>query len=339
MTDDVTRDLVLPMSELGTIDEAAALARDAEGLGYAQLTTGETTGRNVLPVLAVLAERTDSIGLSEHVLSPWSRSPALLGQSAVTLAELSDGRFRLGLGASSPPLAERWHATAFDRPLRRLRECIEIVRLVQSGDSVDYDGAIYEMGGLSLECSPPDESVPVDVSALGPTATELAGRFGDGWTPQLLPLDGLEDRLDDLGRGAELGDRSVDDVRVAPTVRCCVTEDGDRARRYASMHVAFMVARYGPYYREAVADGGWPEVAEAVVDAWDEGGMATAAEQVPRELLDDLVAAGTAEEARASLERFEAVDGVDATQVGFVGRLSEEDRARTLEALAPDGAV
>lgn len=335
MTRGTHRDVVLPLDEYDDLEDAIALAQFAEELDYGYVSMGETTGRNVPLVLGLLAERTDDIGIADDVLSPFSRTPSALGQTAVTLQEISGGRFRLRIGASSPALAEKWHGVDFDRPLRRVRETIEIVRQVQSGDRLDYDGDCFSPKALKLTCPPPEEPAPIDVAALGPTSTEMAGRFADGWVPQLLPIDGLRTRMDDLRRGAALGDRSVDDVRVALLLRCCAIEDGERAREYARRHVAFMIARYGPYYRNAIAEAGWSELTDEVSSRWEDGDRDGAYAAVSDELLDDLVATGAPEEARSQVERFEAVDGVDAVQIGFFGGMDEEDRRTTLAELAP----
>lgn len=331
-----SRDIVLPMGSFDDLKGAVDLAQFVEEQGYGYVTMGETTGRSVPLVLGLLAERTETIGLTEDVLSPYSRTPSTLGQTAVTLQELSGGRFRLRIGASSPALAEQWHGVEFDRPLRRVREAIEIVRQVQSGERLDYDGEFFSPSGLALECPPPETPAPVDVAALGPKSTEMVGRFADGWVPQLLPYDGLIDRLQDLERGAALGDRTVDDVRVAHMIRCCALEDGDRAREYARSQIAFMVAVYGPFYREAIATAGWSDVTETVRSRWLDGDREGATEAVTDDLLDELVAAGTPEEARAQLERFEAIDGVDAIQVGFFGAMDDDEVRRTVEAVAPE---
>lgn len=335
MPPETTRDVVLPLDSLDDVEAAVDLARYAEDRGYGYVSTGETTGRNVPVVLGVLADRTEEIGITEDVLSPYGRTPATLGQTAATLQELSDGRFRLRLGASSPALAENWHGLDFDRPLRRVREAIEIVRQVQSGETVEYDGEFFSPSGMALSGPVPPEPAPVDVAALGPKSVEMAGRFADGWVPQLLPLDALEDRMDDLRRGADLGGRSIDDVRVAVHVRSCAIEDGEAARAYARGQVAFMIAIYGPFYRRAIAEAGWEDVTKTVRDRWQKGDREGAVAAVPDALLDELVAAGTPVAARRQVERFEAVDGVDAVQVSFFGEMSGAERRQTLDALAP----
>ena len=326
------RDVVVP-GGMESLEAVADLAVRAESLGYDRVSVPEVTGRDVVTVLATLAERTDRIGLSNDVLSPWGRSPAILAQTGVTLQEASGGRYRMGLGASSPALTEQWHLGSYGRPLRRVRETIEVLEQAAAGERIDYDGTVYEGGGLKLRGVEPAD-LPDDVAALGPKATELAGRFADGWVPQLFTPGALADRMADLRRGADLGGRDPDDLRVAVTVRSCALEDADRARRVARRQIAFMIGAYGPYYRQSVARQGFEAAADAVHGAWTDGDRTAAIGAVTDGMVDDLVAAGTPETVRETVRRFGAVDGVSAVRVGFFGEMTAEERRRTMEVLA-----
>lgn len=327
------RDVVLP-GGLESIDAFVEAAQHAERHDYDQVSLPEVTGRDGITLLATLAERTDRIGLSNDVFSPWGRSPAMLGQTGVTLQEASDGRYRMGLGTSSPDLTEKWHLGEFERPLRRLRETIDIINQVTAGERIDYDGEFFEGGGLKLRGVEPAE-VPIDVAALGPKAVELAGRFADGWVPQLFTPSALDDRMDDLRRGAELGGRDISDLRVSVTVRSCALEDRERARNAAAKQIAFLVGAYGPYYRQSVSEQGFDEETTAIHEAWSNGDRGEAIAAVTDEMVDDLVAVGTPEEARETVERFDVVEGLDAVRVGFLGDMTAEERRATVEELAP----
>lgn len=330
------RDFALLLGQFDSLSAAVDFTKEAESLGYNAVSMGETTGRNVPVVLAHLANHTTDIGIRDSVLSPYARTPTLLGQTAASLQEISQGRFRLSIGASSPALAEYWHGVEFDRPLRRLRETIDIVRQVQTGDRVSYDGEIYTPSGLQLTSPAPTPPAPVDVAALGPKATEMTGRFADGWVPQLLPYGLLKDRLEDLHRGSELGDRDPDDVRVAYTLRCGALDDRDKAREYGRAQLAFMIAAYGPFYRQAIVDAGWESLADTVVELWNDGDRDGAMNAISDELLDAVTAAGTPNEVREQVQRFENVPGVDAVIVNFFGQMSVEEQLQTLRVLAPN---
>jgi coenzyme F420-dependent oxidoreductase len=336
-TTDTPLDLVLMTDDHGTVDSVAEQARLAEDHGFSHVTMGETTGWNIVPVLSVIAERTEEIGITDDVLSPYSRAPTTIAQTALTMHEVTGGRFRLGLGTSSPALAERWHASEFDRPLRRLRETIDIVRAVYEGGSVTYEGDIYEVGGLSYDREVPDEPPAIDVAALGPKGTELSGRFADGWVPQLFTVDGLEDRLEDLRRGAELGGRSAADLRVSPLIRCFASEDPERARSMGRGMLAFLVGAYGPFYGDSVAEQGYGEEVAEIRAAWEDRDTAAMAEAFPEELLDSVAAIGSPENVRERLRRFAEIDGVDAIRVGFVSGMDQADKERTLDAVASLG--
>ncbi|MWG33057.1 TIGR04024 family LLM class F420-dependent oxidoreductase [Halomarina oriensis] len=330
----VARDLVVRASAHDTLDSIAEQARLAEELGFDRVSAGETTGRDMVTTFAVVGERTERIGISTDVLSPFGRAPTALAQTALTMHEATGGRFRLGLGTSSPAIAERWHGAAFDRPLRRLRETIDIVHEVYEGGRVSYDGDVFDIGGLAYDRPVPDDPPPIDVAALGPKAVELAGRFADGWVPQLFTPDGLADRLGDLDRGAGLGDRSTDEVRVAPLIRCCASvEDPAGAREATRSTVAFLVGAYGPFYGQSVAEQGYSDVVDEVRAAWDDRDTAAMAAALPDDLLDELAACGTPETVRERLDTFATVDGVDAVRVGFVEGMDREDERETLEAV------
>lgn len=328
-----TLDLVLMAGDHETVDSVAAQAQQAETHGFSHVTMGETTGWNVVPVLSVIAERTDAIGITDDVLSPHSRAPTTIGQTALTMHDVTDGRFRLGLGTSSPAIAEQWHGGTFERPLRRLRETIDVVREVYDGGDVDYEGEIYDVGGLRYDREPPADPPAIDVAALGPKTVELAGRFADGWVPQLFTPDGLRDRMADFERGAELGGRDADDLRVSPLVRCCVSQDREYARSITRQMVAFLIGAYGPFYGNSVAEQGYEDVVDEIRDAWEERDTAAMAEALPDELFDELAAAGTPDEVRDRVEAFAAIDGVDAVRVGFVSGMTDADKDATMAAL------
>ncbi|WP_049941871.1 LLM class flavin-dependent oxidoreductase [Haloterrigena turkmenica] len=344
-------DLLVRLTDYERPQDVADRAVQAEELGFDRITVGETTGWNIIPPLTLAADRTDELGISNDVVSPYGRSPALLAQTALTMHDASDGRFRLGLGPSSPAITERWHGLEFDRPLRRTREVIEVIRSVYEDGNPAYEGEIFDIAGLNYEREVPESPPPIDLGTLGPTATEMAGRFGDGWAPQLFTKAGLEDRLADLERGyqmrsdrpsertrsddgAELADKRLEDLRVAPIVRGIASEDRETARAKARSTIAFMLGAYGPYYGDSVAEQGYADVVDEIRVAWQERDTDAMAAALPDDVLDDLAPAGTSAEVREWVEEYASLEAVDAVRIGFVNEMSEAEKETTMEAVA-----
>jgi coenzyme F420-dependent oxidoreductase len=332
MTD---RDVHLPVAAQPTVDTLVDQASRAEDLGYDTAWLPETWGRDAVTALSLMAEHTEEIGLGSSITNVYSRSPALLGQTAVTLQQVSDGRFRLGVGPSGPIVIEGWHGEEFGNPLKRTREAVEIIELVTRGEEVDYDGRVFDLTGFRLRCEPPETPPPVDVAAMGPKAVEMAGRFADGWHATMFTRDGLRDRLGDFDRGADMGDRDRSDQRTVLSLSCCALEDGERARDLARQHAAFYIGGMGTYYRDSLARQGHEEVAHEIAAAWGSGDHEEATALIDDDLLDEMAAAGTPEHARERLGRFEDIEGLDAVAVGFPRGADQDDIEATLEALAP----
>jgi len=326
-------DLVLPNRP--SASDLVADGERAEERGYDRVWVPENWGRDQVSLLATIGERTDRIGIGTGIMPVYSRTPALAGQTAATLQELTGGRFRLGLGPSGPAVIENWHGIDFGNPLRRTREYIEIVRAVVEDREVDYGGEYFSLSGFSFRADAPDEPPAIDAAGLGPKAVELAGRFADGWHAFLFSPDGLRQRLVDFERGADLGDRDPTDARVAATVPVCALEDSERARTLASQHIAFYVGAMGEYYRNSVAEQGHEDVAQEIYDFWQAGDRGDAIAITHDRLLDPYAAAGTPDEVRAQLDDF-AVDGVDALTVYVPARAEPDEIEATLSAVAPN---
>lgn len=333
MTD---RDLHLPVAAQPTVQTLVAQTQHAESLGYDHAWLPETWGRDAVTALSLMASQTDEIGVGSSIMNVYSRSPAILGQTAVTLQEVSDGRFRLGVGPSGPILIEGWHGEDFGNPLARTREAVEVIKLVTTGEEVEYDGKVFNLSGFRLRCQAPEPRPPVDVAAMGPKAVELTGRFADGWHATMFSPSGLRDRLDDLERGADLGGRGVEDIRTVLSLTCCALEDGERARELAKAHACFYLGGMGTYYRDSLARQGYEDEAHEIAARWASGEREEAIAVVNEEMLDDFSAAGTPERARKELQKFTEIEELDAIAIGFPRGADQNQIEATLEALAPE---
>jgi alkanesulfonate monooxygenase SsuD/methylene tetrahydromethanopterin reductase-like flavin-dependent oxidoreductase (luciferase family) len=295
----------------------------AEERGLDTIWVGESYGAAAVPLLTRLLEHTDAIDVCSGILNVYARTPALVAMTANSLAAIDDGRFRLGLGTSSQAVIERFHGVDFDRPLRRTREYVEIVRAFQSGKRVDYDGDLFELSGFAIDADQTHET-PIYLAAMGEQNRELAGAVGDGWIPLMVPNTALDDALDAVRAGADRAGRSLSNVDVAPWVPTCVSErDPEAAREAVRSLIGFYVGAMGDYYANAATAFGFGDAADAIREGWRENRQAGADAAVTDEMVDAFGAAGSPAEAAASAERFVAA-GAD-NPVAYVPAKWAED--------------
>lgn len=144
--------------------------------------------------LTAMAVATERIELIPFVLKLPIRQPVLFAKSATSLAVLSRGRFRLGIGTSPWPedyvVADvPWKARG-----RRLEECVEVLRLLQRGGYQSFQGEFYAFPDIKLN-PVPEEPIPLLFPGTSDALLDRAARLGDGWVSTGLGLDELKDCL------------------------------------------------------------------------------------------------------------------------------------------------
>jgi coenzyme F420-dependent oxidoreductase len=299
----------------------------AEEQGLESIWVGESWGRAAVPILTKLLEGTETIDVCSGIFNIYARTPGLVAMTANTLADSGDGRFRIGLGTSGPAVIENFHGVEFDRPLRRTREYIEIIRGLLAGDRIDYDGEIFELSGFALDMNEYYEC-PIYVAAMGETNRQLVGEFADGWMPLLVPNTGLDDSLEAVKRGATKGDRSLDDIDVSPWIPTCISEDEPAAaREHVRSLIAFYVGTMGDFYANAAASFGFGEEADEIRAGWQKDGQAGAEAGVTDDMLTSFGACGTPAEAAVSFEQFQEA-GADSPVAYIPSRWADSDIIR-----------
>jgi alkanesulfonate monooxygenase SsuD/methylene tetrahydromethanopterin reductase-like flavin-dependent oxidoreductase (luciferase family) len=225
----------------------------AEELGFTAFHVAEGWGYDAGVLLAEIATRTSRIELGTGVLNVWGRSPASIAMLAAGLAEVSGGRFTLGLGAGSPQLAEGLHDVPFRAPVRRLGAVARQVRALLDGERLTPSN-----GGRGLRLAAPTP-VPLHLAALGPAAVRLAGEVADAWSPFLQPLSGLKERMCLLEEGAARVGRPR--PQVTPGIPTALTAD------VAAWWVTFYLTNMGPLYATTLREQGFGAAVDAVVGA------------------------------------------------------------------------
>ena len=177
--------------------EPSSLARHAQNLesaGVDLVWGGEIYGYDLVSTLAFVAGQTKKMELMTGILPVYSRSPALISLTAITIDSLSEGRFVLGLGSSGPQVIEGWHGVPFKKPLGMTRDVIEICRKVWSGDKVEHEGRAFNLPladgegtglgkPLKLMCKPYRQDIPIAVASIGPKNVEMTAELANLWQP------------------------------------------------------------------------------------------------------------------------------------------------------------
>src|ERR1700684_584645 len=148
------------------------LAREAERVGVDSIWVPEFWAYDAFTPLAAIAAKTERVRLATGIAQLGARTPAMLAMSAMSLQNISDGRFVLGIGTSGPQVMEGWHGVEFSRPARRTRETIDIIRMFPARDRPRYSGEVYRLplpgsGGVAIRSRAGACFVPIYVAALG----------------------------------------------------------------------------------------------------------------------------------------------------------------------------
>ncbi|HXG67099.1 MAG TPA: LLM class flavin-dependent oxidoreductase, partial [Blastocatellia bacterium] len=171
--------------------ELLECVRAADACGYDSFWLPEAWEREAFATLAEIALRTERIGIATGIINVFSRSPALIAMGAATLDEISGGRVRLGLGTSGARVIEDFHGVPYRKPLTRLKETIQIIRLLLAGERVDFEGDCFRLKRFKLGFKPLRADIPIYVAALTPKSLRQLGHVADGWLPTHWPREQL----------------------------------------------------------------------------------------------------------------------------------------------------
>ncbi|HEY8516616.1 MAG TPA: LLM class flavin-dependent oxidoreductase [Candidatus Binatia bacterium] len=296
--------------------QACETVRAADRLGYDSVWLTESWNRDPITLLTHLAGQTSRIGLGFGVLNVFSRSPAVLANTAATLDELSGGRVMLGLGASTPNVVAGWHGLKFDKPLQRVRETIEICRLIWRRERVHYKGRIFSLEGVRLGYQPLRERIPILLASLRPKSIELCGELADGWIPTIYPLDGIAAGRARIAAGAARAGRAPEDVEVRPGATVLVTDDPSQAAQMGRFAASIYIGPPNSPYAATAAELGYAEDVERVTSVYRSGDHAGAIAAVSDRLATAFTVAGTLEQVRDRLRALRAA-GADAVNVSL----------------------
>jgi F420-dependent oxidoreductase-like protein len=294
---------------------ACEVAARAEELGCAVALAPEGFRSDAPSVLGAVAARTSRIALASGVMQIPARAPVMTALTAATLDSLSGGRFRLGLGVSNPDVSLGWYGVSAERPLRRTREYVEVVRLALTGAPVRYDGTHYRLPpegtgeAARLVAAAVRADIPIYLAGVGPRSLQLAGEIADGWIGVFSSPRRIAESLVEVARGRERAGATLSGFEVLPSVPIGFGADPEEAARPLRGYFANFIgmgSREKSIYNTLAGRMGYGAAAEQIHRHCHAGDRAAAAAAVPFELIDQTSLVGDVDRIAARLAEYRA---------------------------------
>jgi F420-dependent oxidoreductase-like protein len=310
-----------------SLDGALDRVRRADELGFHSAYATHIAARDSLTTLMAYASVSERIKLGTGVVPIFSRSPVAMAQTAATIDEFSSRRMVLGLGVSHQVTVENWYGANITKPVTQMREYVGGVRAILRGEpppESEYFPTRFQFMGFE-----PRPDLPIYVAALSPNMLQLAGEIADGVMLWLCNPDYIRDVIvPEVTKGREKAGKAMDDFDVVAAVPVALTDDPEAAR--ATMRQELITYASLPFYRAMLERSGFTDD----IAAFDQGMSAGDPDKAKAGLSDDLLGAlagiGSADEVRATVERYRAAGA----ESPCIGAISGADFDAALEAVA-----
>jgi alkanesulfonate monooxygenase SsuD/methylene tetrahydromethanopterin reductase-like flavin-dependent oxidoreductase (luciferase family) len=261
----------------------------------------ETWGMENFSILSAVSANTITQKIGSSIINIYSRSPAVIAMGAATIDTISNQRLILGLGTSSLPIVETFHGYEFERPLQRMKEYVEIIKLVLSGKPVNYSGKIFNLNNFTLLIKSQRTSIPIYLAAINQKMVDLTWEIADGVIFYLRPKNEMEKTIEKM--------QSKKKIDIACQIITCISKDSELAIERAKKTIAFYVS-VGKIYREFLASNGFKKETDNVFNEFKKSGFKSNHELVSNSMLESLCISGTPDECKMQLQKFKDI-GID----------------------------
>jgi len=295
------------LGSLLTVEQVLACSRKLNEFKPDTVWIPETWGMENFSMLSMASRENSFSKIGSSIVNIYSRSPSLIAMGAVTVDTISNKRLVLGLGTSSKPLVEDFHGDKLESPLKRMKEYVEIIRLILSGKTINYSGEIFSLKNFSLLIKPPRDSIPIYLAAVNQKMVELTWKIADGVIFYLRPKSEIRSTL------AKMQNQKKIDATLQ--IITCVNNDSEKAMVRAKKTLAFYVS-VGKIYREFLASNGFENETKNIFEEYKKNGLESNHELVPESMVSELCIAGTPDECKTQLLQFRET-GIDLPIIQF----------------------
>jgi F420-dependent oxidoreductase-like protein len=292
----------------GGFKEAVDRIVELEKAGIDIAVVAEAYSFDAVSQLGYLAAKTNTVELASGVFPIYIRTPSLLAMTAAGLDFVSDGRFHLGIGTSGPQVMEGFHGVAFDAPIGRTREIVEICRKVWRRERVQYDGKHYQIPlpadrgtglgkPLQLINHPVRERIPITIAALGPKNVELTAEIAEGWQPVFFHPEKAHSVWGEaLAAGTAKRDPALGPLDIMVHASLAIGDDVEERLSWVKPQLALYIGGMGAkgrnFYHNLATRYGYGEVADRIQELYLSGRKREAIDLVPDELVSAMSLVG-----------------------------------------------
>jgi len=256
----------------------------------------ETWGMENFSILSAVSQKLNQSKIGSSIVNIFSRSPALIAMSAATVDTISNQRLILGLGTSSMPIIENFHGYKFEKPLLRMRECVEIIRMLFSGNKINYQGKIFSLKDFSLLISPPRQDIPIYLAAVNQKMVELTWEIADGAIFYLRPISEMQKTIQKM--------QSKNKIDVTCQIITCMSNDAEKAVTRAKKTLAFYVS-VGKIYRDFLAKNGFDTEVKNIYEEFKQTGFDSNHTLISNSMVKELTICGTPDDCVKQLTKFQ----------------------------------
>ncbi len=310
------------------------VARLGEELGYHRVYTTESL-TDALAINQFMATYTSKIEIGSSVAIIYLRHPSLAAQGAVTISEISGGRYILGLGLGHPPRIEAM-GIKMGNPLEDMRKYVGEVKGVLEGDSV-YPLPLQTYQGEELKFRRSKHPIRVYMAAVGPKMTALGGEIADGLLPYMVPLSRMGSFWEARDKGAKRAGRNPRHIEIDLGIHTFLCDDLILAREAARRTLTYWLGL--PAYNRSIRESGYEREAERIKTAFERGDQKALRDGITDAIIDEFCLVGPSQRCRERLSAFRDA-GVDMPILMIdpvlKGESYQEAVERTLNGLAPD---
>ena len=295
------------LGSLLTVEQVLVCSRKLNEFKPDTVWIPETWGMENFSMLMMASRENSFSKIGSSIVNIYSRSPSLIAMGAATVDTISNKRLVLGLGTSSKPLVEDFHGDKLENPLKRMKEYVEIIRLILSGKTINYSGEIFSVKNFSLLIKPPRDSIPIYLAAVNQKMVELTWKIADGVIFYLRPKSEIRSTLAKMQN-----QKKIDSTLQIIT---CVNNDSEKAMVRAKKTLAFYVS-VGKIYREFLASNGFENETKNIFEEYEKNGLESNHELVSESMVSELCIAGTPDECKTQLLQFRET-GIDLPIIQF----------------------